>query len=371
MLGLSRKTVRSLGAALASLLLLAVFASASWSASGGANVAAAKAIIAPYVGHAGGFPLKTPLGKRPPASSVLTFMNCENPTCGLFNTLFAGAAKALGVKYNEVATGSNAATITTGFNTAVQQKPSAVLVAGLDPSLYKAGLAGLKAEHVPVIGTAIYGGLKAGFTSVMYGNTAFGFVSKEEAAYTVAHYGAHAKIAFYYLPELSGTTQITVPVFKNEIAKLCPSCTVRLVPILFAAIGTTAPGQIVADLQANPDTTVVVTASSEAFTGAPSALAAAGLHVPIIGANGTPTTLGYLKQGQMTADLSLDLGSLSGMIVDAAARAIVHEPLPAEEAKGIPPYEWLTPKDVTAADTTTGFAAYPNYLKRFAKLWKG
>jgi ribose transport system substrate-binding protein len=141
------------------------------------------------------------------------------------------------------------------------------------------------------------------------------------------------------------------------------------VTIPVATLGNTAPQKIVSDLQAHPDTKVAVAANSEIFIGLPAALKTAGLSdITTVGTGGGPTNLEYVKDGQQTVDLALDLPVLSWTLVDAVSRPIVGEQVPAEEAKGLPPMQFLEQKDITF-DPSHGWTGYPDFAQRFSKLW--
>ena len=137
------------------------------------------------------------------------------------------------------------------------------------------------------------------------------------------------------------------------------------------------------DLQSHPDTTVVVGSNSENMIGLPAAMKTAGLQpakegqavspgkvIATVGQAGSPATLQYLKDGQQTVDLTLDAPVLSWTLVDAATRGATGQPLDPQEAKGMPPEQFLSQSDIKF-DPSKGWTGYPDFAKRFAELWKG
>ncbi len=184
----------------------------------------------------------------------------------------------------------------------------------------------------------------------------------------IANEGAHANAVLYTLPALD----ISAPVqqaFQAEMAKNCPSCTVRAVPIDASTIGTTAPSTVVTDLQAHPDTNVAVFVSLSAAAGLPAAMKAAGItSLKTVGFGPTAGNLQDIKDGALTAALDIDFPVSTWTAVDAAARLLEGAQPTASEQAGDVPEEFLAQKDITF-NPTLGWSAYPDFAQRFATLW--
>lgn len=339
-------------------------------ADSGASLARAEKAIAPFVGQPSAFPLETPLKRRPTGDTV-AFMDCGTPVCGLFRQLAGGAAKVMGVKLEVIKLGQSADSINSAFSSVVESKPAAVINAGGDPITWQKSLATLKAEKVPVASTGIVNGEEFGLTtdpnSVMFGKPITELTGKLLADWVYVKYGDKANAAFYFAPELP-FMPLMRDAFQAEMKELCPKCSVRAVKIPITTFGNTAPQKIVSDLQAHPDTKAAVAANSEIFIGLPAALKTAGITVDTVGTGGGPVNLEYVKNGQQTVDLALDLPVLSWTLVDAAVRPVVGEKVPPEEAKGMPPMQFLTKNDIKF-DPSKGWTGYPDFAQRFAKLW--
>jgi ribose transport system substrate-binding protein len=181
------------------------------------------------------------------------------------------------------------------------------------------------------------------------------------------HYGNKANVQFNWVPELSFSAVIRDG-FVKELKSLCPDCKVHLLKIPVATLGNKAPQLIVSDLQANPDTNVVVGSNSEQLIGLPAALGTAGLKVGTLGGAASPVNLQYIKNGQQTADIALDLPVLSWSLLDAAVRGATGQPITGLEAKGLPPEQFLAKEDITF-DPSKGWTGYPDFAQRFVKLW--
>jgi ribose transport system substrate-binding protein len=345
-------------------------ADAAPAADNSASLARAKEAIAPFTGKPSAFPLETPLSKRP-AGETVAFMDCGTPVCGLFRDLATAGAQVMGIKLKVVKTGQSADSINAAFSSIVESKPAAVINTANDPVTWQKPLEDLKAAGIPITNTGIINGADFGLTtdpnSVMFGKDSSDQIGKLLADWVYVKYGADSNAAFYYAPELNFMAVIRDS-FTNEMKELCPDCTVRAVKIPVTSFGNSAPQKIVSDLQAKPDTKVAVAANSEIFIGLPAALKTAGITVDTVGTGGGPVNLQYVKDGQQTVDLALDLPVLSWTLVDAAVRPIVGDKVPPEEAKGLPPLQFLT-KDDIKFDPSKGWTGYPDFGQRFAKLW--
>lgn len=354
-------------------------------ADAGAAKAKAEAAIAPYVGKPSPFPVSTPLEKKPDASTTLAYMDCGTPICALFRQLATPAAKTMGVKLDVIKTGQSADSVNGAFSSVLERKPDAIMVTALDPTIWQAQLEKIKAAKIPVVTTGIVNGDKFGLTTepntAVFGKAASELSGKLQADWVYAKYGEKANVQLNYVPELSFSALIR-DAFKKELGSLCPDCKVRELKIPITSLGNKAPQAIVSDLQANPDTTVVVATNSENIVGLPAALKTARLNVAqegqgveagktiaTVGGAGSPTTLEYLKNGQQTVDLALDAPVLSWTLVDAATRGALGQKLDPQQVKGLPPEQFLSKSDIKF-DASRGWTGYPDFGERFAKLWK-
>jgi ribose transport system substrate-binding protein len=339
---------------------------ASASTGGAVDVAEAKKAVEPYIGKASEFPLNTPLSKIPKGSKV-AYMDCGTPTCAVFFQLMSGGAKAMGIEMYRVKAGSAANTINAAFDSVVAKKPDAVIDIAIDPKLFPDALKQLKDAKIPIIGMGVVDTDKYGFAGGRFGTPQSIRAGELLANYVYAEDGAKSNSVFYYPPELS-FAHIMKDSYIKEFKRLCPDCTTREAKMPIATLGNTMPSRMVSDLQANPDTTTAVTATSEMWSAAPQAFKAAGIDVKTTGGQGNPETLQMVKAGQVTSNLSIDYAVMAWSLVDMAARAINGEEIPAEEAAGYDPQQFLTKDDITF-DPAKGWTGYPDFPQRFMKLW--
>lgn len=330
------------------------------------DVAAAKKILAPYTGHPSAFPVDQPLKKRP-TGAKFAYLQCSTPVCGLIGQLTDGATKMMGVKLTVTKAGPSADALQGAMNSILEDKPAAVVLPAVEPSAINTQLATLKSDKIPVVSNGLMNDAKYGISAAMVNTPSIQVVGQVLAAKAVADKGASANIVLYTTPELS-FGPVLKAAFQAKIGELCSACKVRYVDIPVATIGNAAPARVVSDLQANPKTNVTVFSTLEAAVGLPAALKTAGLSPDITGFAPNPVNLQDLKAGKLSSALGVDLAVSSWALVDAAARLDAGQPLTAGEKKGFAPMQMLEPSDITF-DPSHGYTGYPDFPKRFAKLW--
>ena len=375
-----RRVVTTSAAALLALALAACGGSSSPSSGAGSSTtgsqvseadgkAAASAAIEPLVGKPSAFPVNEPLGQPLPPGTKFAYLQCATTVCGLFGQLLAPPVAAIGGELTVVPSGSTASTSQAAVASVLALKPDAVLVAGVDPAQFGGGLKKLSDAGVKVVTISV------AKDTAPFGIT-FNYIGADTAKsggslmadWVIARQGTASDVVFYGVPgiDYSDTMQ---KAFTDEMAKNCPSCKVRTVPIDIATLGTTASQTVVTDLQSKPSTKVAVFATSEVARGLPAALSAAGLNdIKTIGYAPTPANFQDIKDGKLTAGLGVDFALSGWVAVDAAARLILGQEPTAEEKAGEVPRQLLEQKDITF-DFSRGWTGYPDFPQRFAKLW--
>ena len=371
----------TLAAVASSVLAVAVLAGcSSGSASGsspagsasagqGADVTAAKAVIAPFLGQPSTFPVTEPLSKPWAAGKKCAFLQCSTPVCGQVAKSFTAAIQALGAEATVVNAGATAQTAQAAASSLLALKPDAVILSGADPVLYGGGLKALADGGAKVVSIQINKDVTPYGISFNYlGSNLSQQNGKLLADWVIANKGADADVVVYGLPALDLSAPLQ-KAFEDEMSKNCSSCKVRAVPIDVATVGTTAPRTIVTDLQAHPKTNVAVFVSFQVATGLPAALKAAGLSVTTVGFAPTTGVLQDIKDGNLTAGLAIDFPTSIWTAVDAAARLVQGDQPTKGEQAGQIPEQFLEQKDITF-DPTKGWTGYPDYAQRFTKLWQ-
>lgn len=345
-------------------------AASSSSSAKSANVAAAKAVIAPFTGAPSKFPVTEPLATALPAGKSFAFLQCSSPVCAQVSKAFQAAVAKIGGKVVVVNAGATAQTAQVAASSVISLKPDAVILSGSDPALYGGALKTLSDAGTRVVSIQVNKDVKPFGIDFNYLGTDLSTQNgKLLADWVIAKKGASANAVLYGLPALDLSAHVQAA-FSAEMAKNCTSCTVRNVPIDVATIGTTAPSTIVTDLQAHPDTNVAVFVSFQVATGLPAALKAAGISITTVGFAPTAGILQNIKDGTLTAGLAIDFPVSVWTAVDAAARLIEGSKPASGEVSGEVPEQFLEQKDITF-DPTLGWSGYPDYAQRFGTLWQG
>jgi ribose transport system substrate-binding protein len=342
-------------------------AAAGGSPGGGADVAAAHAAIAPYVGKPSPFPVDRPLSKRLPAGSHLAYLQCVTPFCALLGQLHEAGAKIMGTRVEVVKASGSSDSIQTALSSISAQRPAALLLPAVNLGALGDSLHKLTAAGIPVAGAGVMGGPQQGIAAPMNGRYTISLGGRLLADWAVANGAPGEEIALYGVPELD-FSNVEQSAFKAEMNKNCPGCKVRYVDIPVGTIGNTAPSRVVSDLQAHPKTKMALFTSLEAAIGLPAALRTAGVKVKTNGFAPTPSNLQDIKSGGLDAAIGLDAGVLAFTQMDAAVRLATHQPLAAAERNGAVPIQLLTKKDLNF-DVSKGWSGYPDFAQRFTKLW--
>jgi ribose transport system substrate-binding protein len=344
-------------------------APASSAASGkGANVAAAKAAIAPYTGHSGAFPVTQPLRKPLPAGTKFAFLQCGTAACGLAAKLLAPAVKEVGGTLTAVSAGTTAQSMQAAVSSVLTLKPAVVVISGIDPDVFGGALkklsgAGIKVVTISVARDTAPYGITFDYIGLHTTQTAGNLM----ADWVIANKGPAADVVFYGVPGIDFSSK-QQQAFDEEMRKNCAACTVRAVQIDVATLGTTSASTVVTDLQSHPSTNVAVFASAEVAAGLPAAMKAAGLSVTTLGYAPQSGALQDIKDGGMTAGLAVDFPISVWTAVDASARLVEGDQPTAAEQAGEVPLQLLEQRDITF-DPARGWSAYPDYQQRFAALW--
>ena len=339
------------------------------SEGGAAAIAEAKAEIKPLVGKPSPFPVDVPLEKEIPSGTKIGYVQCAAPACALGAESAVVAAEALGAELfiAKVPTES-AQNVRDAFESVIAQHPDGVVIPAINPAIFKPQLEQLKSEDVKLVAGSNPEAAKYGVENELLGAAATEEWGRMFAASAVAEFGDEVNILFYTVPELTFTL-IAEKAFSAKIEELCPKCNVTYEKLTLAEYGTTAPNTVVSNLQANPDTEVVMFADNGASTGVPAALESAGLEdVKLVGFAPQPPALQDIKEGKQAYALGVDFPTFNFEIFDLLARLINGEEPTKAEKLGQVPMQFLYQKDMTF-DLSKGWSAYPNFAERFTELW--
>lgn len=333
-----------------------------------ADVAAAKAFIAGYVGKPSPFPTSDKLHKRPKPGTKVVFVDSGTRIGELQWTLIQPAAKQLGIHLVRVKAGLDAEGVNSAMDSVVSLKPDGVLIAAVDPVLYTKQLNELRAQGATVVVSSVNHGSKYGLGPVTYGDTDVALAGSLLGAWTIArNNGKATNIALYSVPELAFSDPL-VAAAAAKIKELCPGCKTRTVEIPVATLASGATQRVVSDIQAHPGTNAAIFSTDEIGIGLPSALKVAGLKLTTVGGAGSPANLQQIKDGTEDATLAVDLAGQMWNMVDQYARERSGQTLSGAQARGELVKQFLTKADITF-DPNLGWTGYPDMAQRYAALW--
>jgi ABC-type sugar transport system substrate-binding protein len=336
------------------------------SAPSGADVAAAKKILAPYIGQYNPeFLVDQPLKEKPSPSIHVSMLQLANPIGGLVTELADGAAKTAGVNFEAVKAGASASTAQAAAETVVTQSPDALILPPFEPSVIANQLAELTENGTYVVGNGIVEGEKYGIEGNLSPKAEYERVGEVFAAWAVAKHGSETDALLIEHPELSFSPVIK-QAFEASLKKLCPECRSTSVPIPAEELSKTS-NKIVSELQADPDINQIL-GISDFTTGLPAALKSAGLEVGTFVYPGEPQSFEYLKNGELEGVFATGLATEFYTAMDMVLRHSQGMEPTAGERAGIEPAEILEAKDVTFPPEY-GWEPEPDFVETFEGLW--
>lgn len=376
---MSARTRRSLAMA-ASLTAVVALAGcggdngSSGPAGSGADVSLAEAreVIEPFITQSADFPVTEPLSRRPEPGSTVAYLDLGTPLTALVWDFLQPTADLLDIRLLRVPTGSDAQSINSALNSVVEASPDGVINVAVDPTLFTPQLNQLEEQGASVVSASIVNGDDFGIpdASVLTGREASAEAGGVLAAAILDATGGEAsEFVFYNVPELPFSA-VWRDGAKEQMAALCPDCTLRLVDIPVSQLGSTASRSVVSDLQANPDTQAFITAIDEIQIGLPAAMKVAGLDVPGIGGSPSPANYEQVAAGAQAGSLVIDTHMYSWMLMDQVVRQMAGEEVSYASPRDLGIYQLISQEyDNVPTDPAEGYLAFPDYQERFAELW--
>jgi ribose transport system substrate-binding protein len=361
-----------LSGALTAGVLLAACGTASAGSRGGANVKAAKAIVAEYMAPlkftspGPAFDARKAAGQKLfvlPASSEVPFVvNLDNA--------MAGIAKDAGISAINYPNKQQVSQWIQGMNLATAEHVNDIaLVSGVQPQ-----------QLVPQIKAA----KKSGITSwdinnsdasqsvpsyVKRVNGLYADQGKVLAAWPVSKLGGKANILFI-TSKVDTSSQADSKEFGIEMAKLCPSCKVQYINENPNNWATQITPTVEAALTANPQINYVETVyDGQAGYVVPALVAShktASVHIATV--NGTPSVLNQMRTGSsITMDLGVDPAEFAAASLDQIMRSMLGLPA-GNEVVGLHIFDKANVGQAgVPAVVSKGYGT--SWAKGYSKLW--
>jgi ABC-type sugar transport system substrate-binding protein len=305
-----------------------------------------------------------PLTARP-VGKLFLHMRCAAPICVEASKEYGNAARALGMRFKAIDTGATPEAIARAFNQAVAEKPDALVSGAIPPQLFRKQLDQLVRNGTKVILYATAPPNPKGVTAVVFPVREFTKIGTLLARFVYADAGGRPTNAVYVQTPEFAALNYASNAFRREIKRLCSACGIDVLNVQASEIGRVIPGRVVSYLQANPDTTYVLSQFGDLEIGIPQALRTAGITgKKLISTQGSRVNMQYVKAGQEYANLISFLDVTYWQVLDLAARAL------AGQSYRIPPVptQWITKANLTFnPQSPPPFGS--DYKAAFRKLW--
>ncbi|MBE1878999.1 sugar ABC transporter substrate-binding protein [Myceligenerans pegani] len=335
-----------------------------------ADVAAAEKFLEPWTGTGDkdvliDEPLEAPVAE----GTTVVYLDVGTPVSAVMWENLQAPAELLGIELERVEVGRDAQSINTAMNTVVELAPDGVINITLDPIFFEPQIEQFDALGIPIASGSVMTTVEHGLPEAFNGPEWMKTNGAVLAATAVQRSGGAGEYVFYNVPEFPFSA-LELEGARAKMAELCPECTLRVVDIPIAELGSTASDRVVSDLQANPQTEYFIAAVDEVQIGLPQKLGLAGLAVDGIGMWTAPPNYEQIIAGDQDASLSVDLNLMMWTVLDQLLREI-----------GGQEYEWpdvqtraatlshVTHQENAPEDPVVGYVSIPDYQERFAALW--
>lgn len=381
------------GVAFATLTLVASCSSSSPSSSANGTAAGASVNLAPYqaLANQAEAAISSTTFHGPTASFTaprnikLAIVACGTSVGGCLSSAnaVAAAAKLLNWKVQIFNGNSDPSTQNSIIEQAAHSGFQAIILAAIDPSQIKSGLAAAAAAHIPVGSTTA--GVPPTPGGIAY-DTGADWTKAGKALGALVVLQSHGKANLLPFEDKEFQSQVDLINAVTAEVKSCSGCSVEPVQqFIYADVGASLGVRVVNLLQKNshinfvdmgydPAADVVVPAINQASLGS---------SVHLIAANGEPQNLNWMKNGEVqTGDLVFSFVYAGYAAVDQMARLLAHKPLIKDPTESNLAYAYgegspwgvITPQNlahvgIPAAGANIPFAIEALLPKYYGKLW--
>jgi ribose transport system substrate-binding protein len=338
------------------------------SSPGNSEVANAEAFLKPYETPPTSLSLTTPLPHKAATGKTLVWMQCDAAQCAEETTMFRQATAAVGwnLKVINYQT-ANPATLVSGLQQALQDKPTAVSLVGLPYAVWSSVVPAYKSAGVAII--PMYVG-DVPLNSTIVANIAtpsdYAVWGKLLANWFISDSGASGKALLVNVTGLA-PSPVIVSAFQQTVKSGCAKCSVTTFDQTFADVQAgSLPSAVVSELQRNPDIKYVISAEQPLSAGVSQAISADGLSdIKLAGTSGEQTEESQVKSGVLSAVTPTALNFATWLVVDAALR--FSEGAPQPTGTPLPTVLITKSSSITPSDT---FAYPADWQEQFKTLWK-
>lgn len=338
--------------------------------SSAADVAAAEEFLSLWLDN----PDKALLIDEPLDSPVeegldIVYLDVGTPVSAVMWGNLQAPAELLGIELHRVETGRDAQSVNAAMNTVVEMQPDGVINITLDPVFFESQIDQLDALGAPIASGSIINSLDFGLPEAFNGAEWMKINGGVLAANAIVRSGGAEEYVFYNVPEFPFSA-LELEGAQEKMGELCSDCTLRVVDIPIAELGSTAADRVVSDLQANPGTEYFIAAVDEVQIGLPQKLSLAGLDVDGVAMWAAPPNYEQIANGEQDATLGVDLNLMMWTVLDQLLREIAGQNY---EWPDVETRAWTMTSIVDAEnvpdDHTAGYIGIEDYQEQFAANW--
>ena len=237
--------------------------------------------------------------------SVWVINVVDNELITSFTKGIQDASKAMGMSFHKLTGAGTTQSSNAAVNTALGAGASAIVMDGIDPATVTNPLQKAKSAGVPVI-TIISSTLGAK-NPLIYGDVTVDEkqLGSAYADYALAQTGCKLQLGSVALPKAFTLNYALDQATHAEVARLCPSCTVKSIYLDLANLATATPTQVQSLLKANPGTNYLALGFDAVAPYVGPAASALKPDIHMIGNNGlTPNMKQIIDGGVQNADMT-------------------------------------------------------------------
>lgn len=308
------------------------------------------------------------LGSFEPKQGELVYhvaCNLAIEGCSKIANAIEDGVKGIGNRFEKCDGGTTADQINQCFTNAINAKPAAIVVNGIDAQVAGAGYDAAKKAGIPIVGT--FTGNPEGVEGVV--TEVAGDACAEQGRiigdYVVAETEGKANVLWVGTKTFTCNQQRQQG-FMDALAK-CDTCEVDTLEFAVDAVQSRLPQQLQAELQSKPDLNFIVGTFDSAALAATDAIRQAGKadKIKVAGFDADAPNLELIRQGDIqVADITTGSVEPGWAAADAAARASAGEDVPAIYPTSI---MLITKDNIDEIGET--FVGATDFETQFKELW--
>lgn len=302
-----------------------------------------------------------------PEGKHVVFLQCVFPDCAQTGDALREAASKVGWSFDRLPIGTSPEKIAAAWQAALQKNPDAIINSGAYPQeFYQRYLDEAVAREIPLVAFAE---AKQGdpWTLVVGSGDGVGTATADIAAKYVASKISEGSVLAVTIPGI-GVIESEIAEFQKKLPQYCPECSVDILEVPPASIGTDAGKRIATYLQSHRDTKFGFLSVIDLVIGLKSALAAASLQpVPLIGQSTSGVGLDAIANNDAGIEATTAYPAFDGAYraIDALARTFRGQSVePDEDATYT---HWLITADNVTSERP--LPAVKDYAAQFHSLW--